>query len=142
MGDTRMKYNLEQLREYRDLLMEIRELEGCPKCENRKEGVAKAVKKGKGGQIWTEERRKAQSERMKGNQRWKGGPLGPKTEEETLLDIALEPRPEGATLTKLVKNYHCSICNGIGHNARTCRYYDDPKNDRFTPPSSQSEEDF
>ena len=120
-----MRYSLEELRESRDLFREIRALEqpvvGSPvhdpsfwTQEKREEHVDHGKK------AWTEERRKAQSELMKGNARARKIPLGPKTKEETELDIALAPRPEGSTLTKLVKNYHCSICNGIGHNARTC----------------------
>lgn len=120
-----MRYSLEQLREYRDLLEQIRDLESspmggktgktCPKCENRKEGLHKANAEGRGGQVWSEERRRAQSARMRGNKVWAG------ESHPDILDVALAPLPEGATGRRRVKrDYRCSICNGIGHNAATC----------------------
>lgn len=120
-----MRYSLEELREYHALLEAIRDLESspmggktdktCPKCENRREGVAKAVEEGRGGQVWTEERRMAQSARMRGNKVWAGEP------HPDVLDIALAPLPEGATgRRRLKRDYRCSICNGEGHNAATC----------------------
>ena len=120
-----MRYSLEELREYHALLEAIRDLESspmggktdkpCPECEKRKEGLAKAIDEGRGGQVWTEERRRAQSARMKGNKVW-AGESHPDT-----LELALQPPPEGATgRRRLKRDYHCSICNGIGHNATTC----------------------
>jgi hypothetical protein len=120
-----MRYTLEELKEYHALLEAIQALESslmggetdkqCPKCEARKRGVAKAAEEGRGGQVWTEERRRAQSARMRGNKVWAGEP------HPDILDIALAPLPEGATGRRRVKrDYRCSICNGEGHNAATC----------------------
>ena len=66
----------------------------CPKCEARKEVVSNIPKDEEGRWIVTEDQ---------------------------LLDVALQPLPEGATGRRdLKRDYRCSICNGIGHNAATC----------------------
>ena len=128
-----MRYSLEELREYRDLLREIQSLEEGMPSLNLKEEVgspvhttsywtderrAQAVENGK--KAWTEERRREHSERMRGNTRAK--------KQDDLLDIALQPLPEGATgRRRLQRDYRCSVCNGIGHNAATCSTLDYPQ---------------
>jgi hypothetical protein len=83
-GGRRMRYTLRELKEYRDVLKEIAQLESRLEVKTPEED----------------------------------GPfLGPKT----LLETALEPLPEGATgRRRIPRDYRCSICNGEGHNARTC----------------------
>ena len=99
-----MRYSLDQLREYRDLLEQIQALESspmggktvkpCPKCEARRK-VVSSIPRDEDG-------------------RWA-------VSEQHLLDVALSPLPEGASgRRRLKRDYRCSICNGIGHNAATC----------------------
>lgn len=78
----------------------------CPSCEARKEGIAKATAEGRGGQIWTEERRQRQSELMRGNRIAAGEP-------HPTGGGSLPGHGEGTPKT-------CSRCGFVGANSITC----------------------
>lgn len=104
-----MKHDIEYLREYLSLLKEIQTIEEGlkPKKQNAywtKERRSQAAKDAK--KRWTKKARKEQSKAMKGNRKGYR---------------AKSKHADGS-----IRMNSCSVCGGIGHNARTCTVLDQP----------------